>query len=378
MKRFIAWMFVLMAVSVNVLLAQDMTGTWQGTLKAGQQELRIVIQITKDDGKLAAKMYSLNQGGAAIAASAVTQSGSSIKIAIATLGGSYEGKLSPEGNTMIGTFTQGADLPLNLVKATPDTTWTIPEAAPPPKKMAADAKPQIEVATIKPSRPDSGFMITLNQSGTVITQATTLSDLIKFAYDLHPRQITGGPSWFEMDRYDVTGKPDIQGLPSMNQLKDLMKGLLADRFALKFHMEKKELSVYAITAAKSGVKMTKNESDPNGLPGFGGRGGTQGMIVHNATMAELATVLQANILELPVVDQTGLGAARYDFTVKWTPDPSQRGFGGAAPPPAASVDADAPPDLFAAFLQQLGLRLEGAKAPVDVMVIDHVNKPSDN
>ena len=108
-------------------------------------------------------------------------------------------------------------------------------------------------------------------------------------------------------------------------------------------------------------------------------GGPQGLIVRNATIAEFAAMLQANILELPVVDQTGLGAARWDFTLKWTPDPGQRQLGapdGNAPPAAA--DPDAPPDLFAAFLQQLGLKLESTKAPVDVLVIDHVEKPSAN
>ena len=126
----------------------------------------------------------------------------------------------------------------------------------------------------------------------------------------------------------MTGKPDTPGIPSVNQLKAMVQKLLADRFALNFHRDKKELSVYAITIAKTGAKLTKNESNPNGLPGFGG-GGPRGMIVRNSTMAEFASVLQANILDQPVVDQTGLGAGRYDFILKWTPDPAQR-VGGAA------------------------------------------------
>jgi uncharacterized protein (TIGR03435 family) len=98
-------------------------------------------------------------------------------------------------------------------------------------------------------------------------------------------------------------------------------------------------------------------------------------------MAEWANVLQANILELPVVDQTGLGAARYDFVLKWTPDATQ--LSRLGPPPGgnavpAADDPDAPPDLFLAFEQQLGLRLQSTKAPVDVLVIDHVAQPSAN
>ncbi len=91
--------------------------------------------------------------------------------------------------------------------------------------------------------------------------------------------------------------------------------------------------------------------------------------------------MQSQFMEQPVVDQTGLGETRYDFVLKWTPDPSQRGdFGGnvspnTAPPPPAD---DAPPDLFTAIQQQLGLKMGMSKAPVDVMVIDKVDKPSEN
>ncbi len=102
-------------------------------------------------------------------------------------------------------------------------------------------------------------------------------------------------------------------------------------------------------------------------------------IVRNATMAELAHVLQANVLERPVVDQSGLGGARWDFTVKWTPDASQLATASpGGPPPAPADAADAPPDIFAAFQQQLGLKLDSTKAPVDVLVIDKVEKPSAN
>jgi uncharacterized protein (TIGR03435 family) len=138
-----------------------------------------------------------------------------------------------------------------------------------------------------------------------------------------------------------------------------------------FHREKKELSVYAITAAKSGPKMTKNESNPNGLPGFGG--GPRGLVVRNATMSEFANMLQANVVERPVVDQSGLATSRYDFILKWTPDGPQTPLGAVGPnPPPATDNVDAPPDLFTAFQQQLGLKLESTKAAVDVVMIDRV------
>lgn len=381
MKTSMLLMIALTGLPGRALLAQSITGAWQGTLKPpqGTKELRIVIKIsTTDADTLKALLYSIDQGGPPITASAITHSGSTVKIAVAAIGGDYEGKLNADGNTITGTWTQGAPMPLNLARATAETAWTIPEPPPPPKIMPADATPTFEVATIKPSRPDERFSLLVNRSGLLNTTSSSVSDLIKFAYDLHPQQITGGPSWLEMEKYDVTGKPDTAGLPNVTQLKMMVQKLLTERFALTFHREKKELSVYAITIGKAGAKLTKNESNPNGLPGFGG-GGPRGMNVRNSTMAEFASVLQANILERPVVDQTGLGAARWDFILKWTPDTHQRPLGGneANVPPAAD-NPDAPPDLFAAFEQQLGLRLQATKAPVDVLVIDHVEKPSAN
>jgi uncharacterized protein (TIGR03435 family) len=231
------------------------------------------------------------------------------------------------------------------------------------------ADPSFEVATIKPSKPEQGFSLLVNQSGMLNTTGTSVSDLIKFAYGVHPRQIAGGPAWLESEKYDVTGKPDVAGLPSMNQLKTMVQKLLADRFQLTFHREKKELSVYAIGVTKSGAKIAKNETNPNGLSGFGGPP-LRGFNVRNATMEEFAGVLQANFMDRPVVDQTGFAGARYDFVLKWTPD--------GAPAQAAADNPDAPPDLFTAFQQQLGLKLESIKAPVDVLVVDRVEKPSAN
>ncbi len=386
MKKWTLWMIALLALPVGAsfsqLSAQNIVGTWQGALKVqtpqGSQELRTVIKIsTTDNDKLAAVFYSIDQQSPAIPATTFTRNGSAVKMTITALNGTYEGRVNSEGNTIDGTWTQGGPLiPLVLTKATPETAWVIPDPPPPPKPMAADAKPGFEVATIKPARPDGRFSLLVNRSGMMNTTSTSVSDLIKFAYDLHPRQITKGPAWLESEKFDVTAKPDTAGIPNPAQLKMMVQKLLKERFELTFHNEKKELSVYAITVAKTGPKLTKNDSGGN-LPGFGpGRGN---FLVRNSTIAEFASVLQANILEQPVVDQTGLGATRYDFTLKWTPDPSQSQIGGPAPAPPPPADgADVPPDIFAAFQQQLGLKLESTKAPVDVMVIDRLEKPSEN
>jgi uncharacterized protein (TIGR03435 family) len=337
-----------------------------------------VIKISRaDNEKLTAVFYSIDQQSPAIPVTTFTQNGSAVKMSITALNGTYEGRVSGDGNTIDGTWTQGGPLaPLILTRATNETAWTIPDPPPPPKPMAADANPGFEVATIKPARPEGRFSLLVNRSGMLNTTSTSVSDLIKFAYDLHPRQITKGPaSWLESEKFDISAKPDTAGMPNPAQLKMMVQKLLKERFQLAFHNEKKELSVYAITVTKTGPKLTKNESGGN-LPGFGGP--PRAFNVRNATISEFASVLQANILEQPVVDQTGLGKTRYDFVLKWTPDPSQAQLGGGPPPPPLADGAEVPPDIFAAFQQQLGLKLENTKAPVDVMVIDRLEKPSDN
>jgi bla regulator protein blaR1 len=384
MKKLLLATFALAACSASVLFAQTFPGTWQGSLKVPQApngELRIVLKIsTTDADKLAAEFYSIDQQSPAIPATNVSSSGSALKMTIPQLNGAYEGKLSPDGTTITGTFTQGAPAPLNLTRATPTTAWTIPEPLPPPKMMDEKAKPQFEVATIKPSDPDRrGWGINVNRSGMFTTLNTTLSDLIKFAYDLHPRQVAGAPTWFDTEKFDLSCKPDKPGMPSVNQMKVMLQGLLADRFGLAFHKEKKELSAYAITVAKGGDKLKKEENAQVPIPGFGGVP-QRGFNVRNATLAEFASVMQAQFMDQPVVDQTGLGDVRYSFVLKFTPDPGMRPFGGAAPPPDAQPPAadDAPPDLYLAMEQQLGLRMQKTKAQVDVMVIDKIEKPSAN
>ena len=381
--RRILWIIALAALSggasFSQLSAQNITGTWQGEIQPPQGKgLRVVIKVsTTDADKLAAVFYSIDQQSPAIPATTFTRNGSAVKMTIAAANATYEGRLNGEGNSIEGTWSQGVPLPLNLTKATPETVWVIPDPPPPPTQMAADAKPGFEVATIKPARPEGRFSLLVNRSGMLNTTSTSVADLIKFAYDLHPRQITKGPAWLESEKFDITAKPDVGGMPNGPQLKMMVQKLLKERFQLSFHNEKKELSAYAITVTKTGAKLTKSES-PLNLPGFGG--GPRAFMVRNATIEEFAHVLQGNILEQPVVDQTGLGATRYDFQLKWTPDATQGGIGGPPPnaPPAAADPADAPPDIFLAFQQQLGLKLENTKAQVDVMVIDRLEKPSEN
>ena len=374
------WMMVLAVLSLGCVgsaQAQDVTGTWQGTLKAPGQELRTVIKIAKaEDGSLKTIFYSIDQGGHQIPVTTTTLAGTTFKMSIVPLGLSYEGKLGPNGKTIDGASTQGAQtMQLNFVKVTEAEAWTIPE---PPKRlppMPASAKPGFDVATIKPSKPDEqgkGYFV---QGGEVKTINTSVVDLLTFAYGLQQKQIVSSLPWVSGEKYDLAGKPDIEGTPDSAQMKGMVRKLLAERFALKFHYEKRELPVYALTLVKSG-KMIKSAGDSAGLPSmfFQGLGI---LAVGNATMHDFSELMQSAVLDRPVVDQTGL-TGRWDFTLKWTPDDSQFGGLGVKVPPPSPDAANAPPALFTALTEQLGLRMDAVKAPAEVLVIDAVEKPSAN
>jgi uncharacterized protein (TIGR03435 family) len=382
-KRLMLCLIALVALMGASLRAQgttDITGNWQGTLTppAGK-ELRIIMALAKDDGRLKATMYSIDQGGQPIKANSASLDGTSFKFAIDMIGGTYDGKLSADGKTITGTWTQGATpLPFNLVRATKETAWEIPAPPPPPKLMPADADPSFDVATIKPNDTGATRMQGLNVRGrNFSTRASSLADLIGFAYDVQLKQISGGPDWMDKDRYDIAAVPDIEGVPNGQQLKNMIRKLLTDRFKLTFHKEKKEFSAFVLSVGKDGPKLTPSESK-NPLPGLGfgpGKGGL-GCRVNNGTMGEFTSFLQELVLDRPVVDQTGL-TGRYDFNFVFTPDDSQ--FNGHAPQlPKQADDADTAPSLFEALQQTLGLKLEAKKAMVDVIAIDHVEKPSAN
>jgi uncharacterized protein (TIGR03435 family) len=364
------------AQSTTASATQSLADTWQGTLHAGR-DLRTVVKISKDDkGGYKAAFYSIDQGGEPLPVTSITQEGSTVKMSLTMIGGSFEGKLSPDGKTIVGNWTQGPNpLPLTLTRATPETEWTIP--APPPKlpPMDANASPSFEVATIKPSKPDQPGKMFGIRGRRFKTINTTLDDLISFSYGVQAKQVIGAPAWAASDKFDIDAEPDGEGAPSDKQWKIMVQKLLADRFQFAVHHEKKELSVYALNVAKSGSKMAKSQGDPNGLPAlfFHNLGDLH---VANATMNDFAGLMQSAVLDRPVVNQTGL-EGRYDFNLKWTPDDSQfSGMGAKIPPPTDS--ADAPPGLFTAIQEQIGLKLDATKAPADVLVIDKVEKPSAN
>lgn len=371
------WVGVLAALLGVGAQAQDAPETWQGTLHAGQQDLRLVLQVSKADGALKGKLFSIDQGGGSMVTTTTSLDGGVVKFTIMGMDVSYEGKVTPDGKMAVGTWKQGGrEIPLTLEHVNADAAWEIPKANPALSLMDPKLEPGYEVATIKPTDPNhpgGGFTL---QGRHLVARNFTVEGLITLAYNLHTTQVAGAPDWIKTDHFDMDVLPDHEGLPSLEQARGIVRKLLADRFALKFHYDTKELSVYVLSVVKTGTKLTKSGADPNSPPGMGGPPGRMNM--RNGTMAEFAQVMQG-IVDRPILDQTGL-KDRYDLALRWTPDESQ--YGGRIPPPntadSGAANADPPPPLFTAIQEQLGLKLEAMKAPAKVMVIDSVQKPTAN
>ncbi len=245
--------------------------------------------------------------------------------------------------------------------------------------MASDAHPGFEVATIKPSNLNAPDTSDGEMGHRVVMSKTTIRFLVAFAYDLHEKQILDGPDWIASEKFDFTGVSDTPGDPNLQQLKSMFQRLLADRFALTFRREQREMPAYVFTVAKGGAKLERSEDASRGMPsllmqpGFPKVAALKG---RNLSITEFAQLMQSGILDRPVVDNTGL-IGKYSFLIKWTPDESQFNQTGARLP-SPDVTADAP-SLFAAMQEQLGLKLTAErKAPVQAFVITHIEQPSAN
>ena len=358
--------------------AQDLAGNWQGTLHVSSKDLRIIIAFSKGDKDgYSGKMYSIDQTPQPFNTSTIKTEAGTVKFSVDLIGGSYEGKLSPDNKTIAGTWTQGGTpLPLILVRATPETAWEIPAPPKPEKPMAADADPAFDVATIKPNPSGGGSLQGLTMGGRNFrVRNGSLGDLITFAYNVQAKQVVGAPAWMDVDRYDIDAIPDQPGQPSVDQLRTMGRKLLVDRFKLTIHHEKRDMQAYVLTVSKTGQKLTPTQLTGS-LPGLGLGPGKGGLTLRfaNATMTDFTSFLQMLVLDKPVVDQTAL-SGRFDANVTFLPDQTQ--FHGN-PPKLPQSDVPDAPDLFAAFQQTLGLRLAEEKTAVDVVVIDHVEKPSPN
>ena len=371
-------LFLLPALA-GALLAQTLEGTWQGTLIPPNQNdgIRLAFKIARNGNAYQGTFYNL-ANGRQLNLGAITLQGNAVKIAIPGNGMNYDGKIEADGTSITGTLTQGnqGTNPLPLKRATATTAWELPPPPTAPKPLPEGAKPEFEVATIKPAGVSPG--LGLNVTATELrAPSISLGDLITFTFELHLTQVSGLPGWAETEGYEIVAKLPQGGDPSDVQIRTMLKNLMQSRFGLSFHTEKRELSVYTISIGKNGlagIKMVKNTTN-------GQRLGSQGLgrtTFSGVTMADFAAQLQLRVLDRPVLDRTGL-TDRYDFTLNWRPDEFQFPRATAAQRAyAVTAGADSLPDLFTAVQEQLGLKLDATKAPVDVMVIDKVSKPSEN
>jgi uncharacterized protein (TIGR03435 family) len=206
----------------------------------------------------------------------------------------------------------------------------------PPSQQTTYPDLSFEVATIKPSDPTSDADGMQSDGRRFTVRNAKLVYLMSFAYDIQPRQIVGGPAWMTTDKYDIVALTPEQ--PDGRQLKGMVRRLLAERFGLSFHREKRTLPAYVLVLDKADTKMEKSEADANSGSSFRGRGMGH-LTVTNGSMPDLVRWLNSGILDRPVIDETGL-TGKFNFTLNWTPDESQySGMGSRVPPPTDNASA---------------------------------------
>lgn len=288
-------------------------------------------------------------------------------------------------------------LPSPLGAPPPGTPCPTPPPAAAPG-VPTLAVPTFDVISVKPDSTNGGMMRTMFTGDGLSMTNLPVHQLLAQAYQLNQDRIFGEPSWSTTDRFDVEAKvagPDAAALKQLPvaQRRSMVQQILTDRFKLVAHHETRDLPVYTLVVAKSGAKFKDVSDAPptaaNPCPRMGPRMsmGPGKLMVNDGTMEMFLQILSQQ-LGRTIVDKTGLTGS-YDFTLQWTPDNAAAGPPSSAvgaPGPAApggAMPSPPPPDasgasLFTAIQEQLGLKLEPTKAPIDVLVIDHIEKPSEN
>ena len=244
--------------------------------------------------------------------------------------------------------------------------------------QAPAARPKFdafEVATVKPVDADAKAGRMFKMEGTHRWTATnfTLQALLALAYDLNPRTISGGPGWIDSQHFNIEAVTPGDVAPIRMEQMQMLRALLVERFALKFHREQKEFAIYELTVAKGGPKL-KAAAKPDDPPQIYGVVYPDRIEVpaRSVTMDDFVAMLQRATLDKPTVNQTGL-AGKYDFDLKFAQDELQ--YGGEVP--KAPDDAQSPP-LFTAMQEQLGLKLVATRGMVSAMVVDRAERPRAN
>ena len=234
-------------------------------------------------------------------------------------------------------------------------------------------KPRYEVASIKPNPgSDATLAFRIDASGNLAATAITLKRLMMTAYNVQGFRFVGGPRWIDSSRWDV--RATHEGAVSVEESRLMLRALLQERFQLRTHDESRREPVYELVTDRKPTRVPATK-DASAQPVV--RAGPGLVELTNATAATFASQLSYAVAR-PVIDRTQL-TGRFDFRLEWTPEPGEDGGPTTAGLPA-TVDAPRPapngPSIFSALREQLGLRLNASRAPVDVVVIDHVELPS--
>ena len=235
------------------------------------------------------------------------------------------------------------------------------------------------VATVKAAKPDvQGYAWRYTPDGVSLSGVPMLQ-ILSAVFDVENDRILGLPNWIKDQRFDIEAKVDPADAPKLKDLNyhqryAMLLPVLVDRFGLKFHHETRVMPVFDLVVGKGGPKLTEAKPGPDGKVPDGGWSMNNNYFVANAVTIESLTGALTQQVGHPVVDKTGL-TGHYDFKLRWTPEdaPSMAGADGTS----AGSDTSAP-DLFTALQEQIGLKLESRKEPMDVIVIDHIEKPSEN
>ena len=245
--------------------------------------------------------------------------------------------------------------------------------------------PAFDVISVRPAAVNAGSTLVFSPDG--FRGVLPVQVLLRFAYQVEEDQIIGAPDWVKTMSFAVEAKMAPDDLAKYRQLKgsdrgQMLQNALVERFGLKTHPDSRELPVYELVVAKSGLKM-QEEVLPPAEPGSDDhrRYSDQMRIqpglltAKGAETSTLVSVLSQQHLGRPVIDKTGL-QGHYDFTLAWTPDGGIviNGFPAPPPPPGSPSEAS----IFSALQEQLGLKLEPRKDMLPVIVIDHIEKPTAN
>jgi len=274
------------------------------------------------------------------------------------------------------------------------------EAQPQTQSVVATAPMyEYEVVSVKPSKPGTSSGYTMNTPDGYTAKGTLLRILVDYAYGImDDERLSEAPSWISSQRFDVDAKMDgsvAEALQKMSKdervlaRQQMLQALLADRFKLTVHRETKQLSIYTLVIAKNGSKLKEAKPDdtyPNGIKGPDGRALSNAVRMEMSTggltmtgqavsITYLARTLSQQVRRI-VVDKTDL-AGSYDFSLQFMPE---QGGLRAAPGDTSPLPSSDPsgPSLFTAVQEQLGLKLESGKGPVEIIVIDRIERPSGN